>query len=375
MVKKYLAGKATDKEATFLEAYFQHVENRDNITDHLTEDEKMMLQDRMEESILKRISIAEQSRMRTLPVMLKIAATVLVVVSAGIYLYYSNTSVPVNTTTSADTKSDVEPGGNKALLTLADGSKISLDDAGVGEVTRQGNAVVSKTKDGQLSYQVSGIGDYSSMATNTIETPRGGEYQITLSDGTKVWLNAASRLEYPTSFTGNERNVSLTGEAYFEVAANKSMPFKVTSGAQTVEVLGTHFNINAYPDESEIRTTLLEGSVRVSDQDFKNSKLLKPGEQSVVARGEAIKVLAVRTVDAVAWKNGLFAFANDDIESVMRKISRWYDVEVDYESTVTREGFVGSVSRFEKLSDVLSTLELTGLVHFKIEGRRVIVMP
>lgn len=373
IVKRYLAGKATAKEESFLEAYFKHFDSHYNITDLLGEDERIALRDKMEASILERITVAERSNIRVLPMVLKIAAAALIFVSVGVYLFYSNTSEPAVATTDDHHPVDVLPGGNKAFLTLADGSRISLNDAKVGELTWQGNSVVHKTTDGELSYDKVGTNDPAVVGSNSIETPRGGEYQVTLTDGTRVWLNAASKLVFPTAFSGKERRVELTGEAYFEVAQNKAMPFKVTSGDQTIEVLGTHFNINAYPDEAVIRTTLVEGSVRVSDES--STGLLKPGEQSVVKKGEAIRILAVNTSDVVAWKNGLFVFANDNVEGVMRKISRWYDIDVHYTGSITREGFVGSVSKFENLSEVLSALELTGLVHFRIEERRVTVMP
>jgi ferric-dicitrate binding protein FerR (iron transport regulator) len=209
---------------------------------------------------------------------------------------------------------------------------------------------------------------------NTISTPKGGQYQVTLSDGSKVWLNAASSLRFPATFSGKERKVELTGEGYFEVAHNKKMPFHVTVNDLDVEVLGTHFNINAYADESAIKTTLLEGSVKVVKGN--ETKIIEPGEQASVTTSED-EINVKQQVDleqVVAWKNGIFQFERADIESVMRQISRWYDIDVDYHGRVS-EHFGGTISRDVNISDVLKMLEMTGGVNFKIDGKKVIVMP
>ena len=285
-------------------------------------------------------------------------------------------------------ESDTSPGGNKAILNLANGSKIILDNAKTGVLANQFGVSVRKAEDGHVIFDKTVTQYYTSYFDkqaslyNTIITPRGGQYKVTLPDGTKVWLNAASSLKFPASFTGKERNVELNGEAYFEVAKctslsssgdKVSMPFKVTSGIQVVEVLGTHFNIKGYPDETVMTTTLLEGSVKVSQRTTPYSQLLKPGQQAKVGNG--IQVLNVDPMQAIAWKNGYFDFSHENIESIMRNISRWYDVDIKYENNITKEGFVGSVSRYQNVAQVLNMLQLTGSVHFKIEGRRITVMP
>lgn len=285
-------------------------------------------------------------------------------------------------------QSDISPGGNKAILSLANGSKIILDNVKTGLLVNQFGISIRKAEDGHVIFDKTVSPYYSSYFNgqashyNTIITPRGGQYKITLPDGTKVWLNAASSLKFPAFFAGKERNVELNGEAYFEVAkhtslsssGNKiSMPFKVTSGNQVVEVLGTHFNIKGYPDDAVITTTLLEGSVSVSHNTTSHSQLLKPGQQATVGHG--IQVLNVDPMKAIAWKNGYFDFSHENIESIMRNISRWYDVDIKYEDNITREGFVGSISRYQNVAQVLNMLQLTGSVHFKIEGRRITVMP
>lgn len=267
---------------------------------------------------------------------------------------------------------DVAPGGNKATLTLANGRSISLTDAQKGKIADQGTAVITKTSDGQVVYNTSSVlqsNDGGDM--NLIETPKGGKWDVTLSDGTKVWLNASSSIKYPSTFTGDERKVEITGEAYFEVAHNAAKPFRVITRGQTVEVLGTHFNINAYDDESMVRTTLLQGKVRISKGS--QTALLKPGQQSVTQLSDnAITVKEADTELAVAWHNGYFQFDRSDIHSVMKQLARWYDVDVKFAGKVTHDKFGGSIPRDASLSQVLRTLEQS-MVHFKIDGKTVTV--
>ncbi len=272
--------------------------------------------------------------------------------------------------------SDIAPGGNKAILTLADGKKISLSDAANGDLIKQAGLSISKTADGQLVYNVEKtdrILDNAKM--NTISTPNGGEWQIRLPDGSTVWLNAASSLEYPLDIgVDKNRIVKLNGEAYFEVAKDAARPFIVETEKQKLEVLGTHFNVNSYPDEHTTRTTLLEGSVRISDvKNLSASEILKPGEQSVLS-GNGIKVNAVNTDESIAWKNGYFKFDNEKQESIMRKISRWYNVQVEYADQEAKEVmYYGTMSRFEKISQVLRKFEQTGEVRFDLKGNKLIV--
>ncbi|TKC05048.1 FecR family protein [Pedobacter frigoris] len=275
---------------------------------------------------------------------------------------------------------DVKPGGDKAILTLADGSNISLTDAKNGAIAGGQGIEIVKTKDGQLIYNVSGNSKVAPGAVNVITTPRGGQYQLIMPDGTKVWLNAESAIKFsPAIASADLREVELSGEAYFEVAKTHR-PFVVKTSRQTVNVLGTHFNINNYNDEPAVQTTLFEGSVlvtasnkAVSEQQLKKVYLV-PGQQSVV-RNHALTVVPANMEEALAWKNGNFVFANERIESIMRKVARWYDIEVIYQGKITENDFVGSISRFKKVSEVLNLLELTQAVHFKVEGRRITVMP
>lgn len=315
------------------------------------------------------------------------AAVLFILVSGGLaYLYFTTHSLQkIAGTPRNNIKNDRAPGGNKAILTLADGSSIVLDSAHNGDLSQQGNAKVIKLNSGQLAYNtvVSGKPQTASPVTyNTIATPRGGQYRVLLPDGTEVWLNAASSLKFPTTFTGKQRDVELTGEAYFEVAKNMNAPFKVhiithqTAGpgdGGDVEVLGTHFNVNAYDDEATIKTTLLEGSVKVSKGN--GHSLLKPGQQAQLDRKDGLHLTPdVNTEEVIAWKNGYFQFEEADVQTVMRQLARWYDVEISYEGPVTERQFGGQMPRGANLSEVLRILEESN-VHFRIEGRKLVVTP
>ncbi|HJS55549.1 MAG TPA: FecR family protein [Chitinophagaceae bacterium] len=268
-------------------------------------------------------------------------------------------------------KEDVSPGGDKATLTLADGSVIVLDNVQNGTLAQQGNAKIIKL-DGKLSYDQTNKNS-KEVVYNTIATPKGGQYQLELPDGSLVWLNSSSSIHFPTSFVKKERRVDITGEAYFEVAKDPGKPFIVSVNNSEVQVLGTHFNINSYHEEDDLKTTLLEGSVRfVKDA---TTSILKPGQQAQLTKNGSVRVVSDVDVDkVVAWKNGLFDFENAGIETVMRQLSRWYDVEVEYNGK-TDDLFIAEMRRNIKLSDALKALELTGRVRFDIQGKKIIVMP
>lgn len=299
------------------------------------------------------------------------AAVVLLCLSIGFYFYVDKAN-PVKHLQYAN---DINPGGDKAVLTLADGSKISLTDAHDGAVAEQAGVQITKTKDGELIYTTAKQHAALPEVFNTIETPRGGQYRIKLPDGTQVWLNASSSLKYPAVFTGNSRTVELKGEAYFEVAKDKNKPFKLRSGNQELKVLGTHFNVSAYSDESQVKTTLLEGAVQIRRMAGPEKDIvLKPGQQSQFS-ASGLTVRMADTEEAVAWKNGYFKFNDEDIVTILKKVSRWYDVDIQYEGKMTDQIFNGKVSRYGNVSEVLKILQLTGAIQFKIEGRRIIAMP
>lgn len=271
---------------------------------------------------------------------------------------------------------DVAPGSNKAILTLGDGSKVVLTGQPNDSIMKKAGYLV-KAANGELIYEKS-TRPLTQVLYNAIETPRGGQYQVVLQDGTRVWLNSASVLRYPENFVGQKnRLVELTGEAYFEVAHNGKQPFIVKTPQQEVTVLGTHFNINSYTDETETKTTLLQGAVRVAntgDKNAGNNLTLVPGQQAVL-KGNLLSLHLVDTDAETAWKNGYFIFKNEDLSSIMRKIARWYDLDVVYHEDITAKRYEGSVSRFKNVAEVLRIFELTNGIHFKLEGRRLTVMP
>jgi len=328
------------------------------------------------------------------------AAIIILMLGAGSYFLFFNKSTLSKFTLSKveglKGKNDVAPGGNKAILTLSNGKQIILDSAANGTITQQGNTKIIKLDSGQLAYSAAGsplgVGGEAG-AFNTITTPRGGQYQIILADGSKVWLNSASSLKYPTAFAGKERNVELTGEGYFEVAHNAAKPFKVLVNGIEVLDLGTHFNINAYDDESSIKTTLLEGSVKVTlspetvtlspSKGESAGVRLKPGQQAQVTpeqrpdKSGGAGGVSVQTVDlneVIAWKKGLFEFNKTDLQTIMRQISRWYDVDVVYEGKPNDNRFGGGISKNLPLSNVLKLLEANG-VKFTLEGKVLKVKP
>jgi len=370
LLKKYQSGLCTDEEEALLESWYLNLNeaNKESVPSAALAAERM--------NNWAHIQSRTQARSRPLWLSFSAAALVLFTLGIGIYFYVINHNVQAP---KSEIAQEITPGGNKAFLTLADGRKISLTDVGNGELAEQAGIKITKAADGQLVYTIennaASAKSAQTVAYNTIETPRGGQYQILLPDGTKAWLNAASSLKYPTTFSGaDKRQVELIGEAYFEVAHNKAQPFLVvtpafkSSGkAHEVEVLGTHFNINAYADEPAIVTTLLVGSVKVNDQ------LLKPGFQSVFENNK-IKISEADPDAAVAWKNGDFVFNGQDAKTSLRMLSRWYDVEIDDSENIENLHFGGVVSRSQNLSAVIKMLQATGDLKFKVEGRRIIMI-
>ncbi|MGF2410726.1 FecR family protein [Ferruginibacter sp.] len=332
---------------------------------------------KMQETLINKI----QPQAKVVPLYKKwlprVAAAILVVsFSVAAYQYYTKKEVqPAIQIANNNTPSlpkDILPGSDKALLTLADGTVIVLDEVKNGTVAKQGNISVNK-KNGLVIYDASNASSSSAAITfNTISTPKGGQYQIVLPDGSNVWLNAASSLRFPTAFAGTQRNVELKGEGYFEIAKNAAMPFYVKVNNMEVEVLGTHFNLMAYDNEDAVKTTLLEGAVKINYG--ATAKTLKPGQQGKFNNTSgAINVITTDTEEAVAWKNGYFQFTNEDIKSIMRQFARWYDVEVSYEGIEKPRYFSGEISRTVSLSKALKVLELSN-VKFRIDEKKIVVL-
>jgi len=379
IIKKYIAGKATPEEILFVESYYDYLGKNGNILDSLESLELNALEEENFKAIQFKISRSEKEH-KQIP-FYRYAAAILAMLFICGSLYLSlNKNIKPNFLSKQKTI-DVLPGGDKAILTLGNGSKVILDDQTDSNISEENGLKISKTKNGQLIYTIINKPQTVSVAYNTIETPKGGQYQIILPDGTKVWLNAASSLTYPEVFVGDIRKVKLKGEAYFEVTSvkqkgtNKKMAFIVTTSpafgyehGQDVEVLGTHFNINGYMDDRTIKTTLLEGSVKVSSSS--SVKILKPGDQSILGIDNNFSLLHnVDTDDETAWKNGQFRFSNAALGNILSQLERWYDIKIDY-TNVPKKRYNGMVPRKANLSQVLTMLELTGNIKFKIEEGR-----
>jgi ferric-dicitrate binding protein FerR (iron transport regulator) len=367
ILERYIKGECTQEEKALVEEWYNRQHNQH--VDPLVEKELM----KELETVEKALGLS-----RGKPVyrrLIAAAAAVLVFAITGWWLYrVVNHKPATDKQPLASAQEVIVPGGNKAILTLANGKKISLTDAGKGNIASETGIRIAKTADGQMAYQVTDVpASAVNNVYNTIETPVGGQYQVLLPDGTKVWLNARSALRFPVHFSETERRVEISGEVYLEVAPDKAKPFRVVSPGQVVEVLGTHFNVNTYDNESAIKTTLLEGAVKVAANGAQT--VLKPGQQASLAAGTLSTLDDVNTDDVVAWKNNKIQFTDLDIHSVMRMLERWYNIEVVYAGGPINTTFGGSVSRSKNIDVILKLLETTGDIHFKIEGRRVIVMP
>lgn len=366
LIERYNKGLANAEEKAWIENWYLDESRKQEFRDEGSN--FLYLKDEIWSNTLERSGLAIKPTSKRLTMWPRIAAAAVIFIALGTALYFytgGGRQQPNNSTVAAD----VAPGGNKAILTLANGRKVVLNDIAKGEISKQSGISVSKSNEGELIYTVLDDEDESAESTiNTIATPKGGQYTVILSDGTRVMLNSASSLSFPSSFKSKDRRVELNGEAYFEVTGNKLRPFRVVSGMQTVEVLGTHFNVNAYADEQTIRTTLLEGAVKVFTP--KGSSLIEPGEQVVanrLTRNATVK-RDVNTAKEISWINGVFSFDGDDLKSVMRQIARWYDVDIVYAGPLNDEKYFGEISRNSRLSEVFKILELNN-VQFEVNGK------
>lgn len=367
LVNRYLDGTATPAEQALVDRYCEQLETTGETALEPAEEE--LLQQVMYDRILRRI---KTPRRRSYRWAYAAAAAVLALAAVGsVFFFPRKQPAAVAVTEKSVFHNDIRPGGNKATLTLANGSTIVLDDRTADTLAPQGNSRITRPGSGQLAYQA-GAAAPQQPVYNTLTTPAGGQFRLTLPDGSRVWLNAASSITFPTAFTGKDRTVELKGEAYLEVSHNPQQPFKVKVRDMEVSVLGTHFNINAYPDETAIRTTLLEGSVRVNNET--QTYTLKPGQQAQLQPNGHFSLHTVDTEDITAWKDGQFAFNDADIHTVMRQVARWYGAEVTYEGNISHH-FMGTIPRDVPVSRLLKMLELTGRVSFIVEGNKIIVKP
>lgn len=398
LLDRYLKGSASPAEQKLVEEWLEENEFPENEWVKMNDPDKVIWMNHLQEELNKTLDSSnppsEDPSYISLPwyrrMYFHLAAAVIVIAAIGSWYFLLNEKAPVEhvvATKTAAPKGDVLPGSNKAILTLDDGATVVLDDSQNGMLAKQGNTEISKNG-AQLVYNgAKNTGTTKAVSYNTLTTPRGGQYNLVLPDGSKVWLNAASSLRYPVVFTGDRREVEIKGEAYFEVApqknGNASVPFIVKVNREdgshkgSIEVLGTHFNINAYDEEATVNTTLLEGKVKVLPPVKTGGKpvMLAPGQQSRLNAAGSIRVVNDADVEeAVAWKNGLFMMNSADIATVLRQLGRWYDVEIIYNKGIPKGKISGDIPRNMNLSEVLKVMELSG-VDFEIEGRKIIVEP
>jgi ferric-dicitrate binding protein FerR (iron transport regulator) len=372
---KYSKGHCTPKEISLIESWYL-ADELDYNTSNLT----MAELDRAKNSVWRNLPVHQTYKTKPVKIWtgyIRFAAAAVIVLSVSVGLYFATQkTIKEEITKTANTP--ILPGGKKASLTLANGISIVLNDIQNGKIADQTGTSIFKAANGEIVYHTE-ANQNRKVEFNQLSIPRGGYYLLTLADGTKIWLNAESSLKYPTHFVGSERVVELTGEGYFEVAHRKNQPFKVVTNKQTIEVLGTRFNINAYDNEKVTTTTLLEGSINITYSLANDKKkdlanvILKPGQQAKIKNGE-ISVKEVNMEDAVSWVNNSFVFNDEELGSIMRQLSRWYDIDVVCTKEVEKLAFFGKISRRNSIKDIIKIIEKTKDVNFKIEGRRVTVM-
>ena len=369
LLNRYDQGECTEQEKAWIETWYlnRHTEPLTDSIEELSKDLDEVEQRLIAHTTYKRVAMWPR---------IAAAASVLLFLSVGGY-FLLHKQAPRQIAQN-HIYNDVLPGNNKAIIRLSNGKQISLTDARNGVISKQGNQVIKKTSNGIIAYESDNSDtENQQLIYNTITTPRGGQWSVVLPDGTKVILDAASSIRYPLSF-GNERIVEITGQAYFEVVHNAAKPFHIMAKGQVIEDIGTKFNINAYADEPATNTTLLEGAVKVSNPGAtslleRNGITLKPGEQAILQNNK-LSISNADTEEALAWKNGYFKFSDEKLGSIMRKLSRWYDIQVDYKGESPDIIFDGEIPRNTSLAQVLKVLEEAN-VHFTVMGKKLTVTP
>ncbi|MGJ1392419.1 FecR family protein [Sphingobacterium spiritivorum] len=372
LYEKYTDGTCSQEELQQLETYqddFQIVDTPwDNASMGRFEDVKERIYKQLKSGINKDSTVRSQRH-----IWIKwgaVAASFLIIMSVVWMIQRDKETIRSE---SISSKSNIIPGGNKATLILEDGTQVDLENAESGAIINKGRYVAVKVGEGKLEYRDEKTGPTSAVSYHTLRTPNGGQFQVGLPDGTIAWLNAASSITYPTAFVGTERKVEISGEVYFDVKKQNSKHFVVKTNDQEITVLGTRFNVFAYPEESFVKTSLVEGKIQLDIKD--QQVMLKPGLSSVVNKyTNKIRITSFDPDEVLAWQQGYFNFNSEDIESVMRKISRWYDVEVIYEGDMKGKIFTGALSRFSNVQEILDVMTLTGVVKFKIKGRKIYVI-
>lgn len=365
LLEKFNNGTATREELAELDVWYDSFDQESKLTEELSADQSNAVRDRMlgkiNRGLPKESPKKKGGRKRRILGLIGIGLATLLLLT--LFLFKAPEVLNIYSK-----RIDANPGKNTAHLILSDGSVIDIEKAKIGPLYRQANLLIVKDSTGQISYHLgkSSLGNIS-LGDNSLVVPSGGQYRVVLSDGTKVWMNAKSKFSYPTAFLGNNRPVTLSGEAYFEVAKNKERPFVVHTPQQEIKVLGTHFNVNAYDDEKVQRTTLLEGSVQITTNDkLPKMVIIKPGQQAQQDE-QMIQIRSVNTDAAAGWKDGVFVFDHTDIHDLMRQLARWYNVQIIYKEHLKPRNFSGEIQRDYTLLEVLRILEL-GNIHFKIEN-------
>lgn len=375
ILAKYEAGTITEEELRLIDNWYAPFEANPDLIDSLSAEERTFRKKQLQEKILGQLT-ADKSTLAITPKkrffltpgkrLLQAAASLILICAVSFYLINNQYKKPP--TTVGAHNNTINPATDRAVLTRSNGEEILLDESKNGELFTEGNVHINKLKPGNLVYTTDNKVD--KVYSNTLSTPRGGRYQLTLADGTRVWLNAQSSITYPSAFHGHSREVKISGEVYFEVAHNSTMPFRVRSENQTIEVLGTHFNVNTYHTGSGAKTTLLTGSIALTNRH--HHVVLKPGEQGIVA-GPSLSVKKVDPAEVIAWKEGYFDFTDNDILTVIEELGRWYNVDIDYAGVPTKETFTGRIPRSWPFEKVLNLLKTFKSIQVEMQGRRLIV--
>lgn len=370
LLTKYIDGSINEDEKRELMALYQSIGemNAEYPDDREIVSERMLLR-------LNKENHDKEGKLKFLNPWRVVAAAVVVVITS-LYLFNRPWVNPKVIAQKAPKQQLIIPGTNAAVLTLGNGKKITLNGGDKGRLAKQGNTVITRNAAGQISYQIVDNDDRlndGQVVYNTITTPKGGQFKVMLPDGSNVWLNASSSLTYPIVFRGAERHVKLQGEAYFEIFKNKQVPFTVATQDVNIKVLGTHFNVMAYDNEPSVNTTLLEGSVSLNSKN--DHAIIVPGQRAVMHKSNnRITLQTVNVEDDIDWKNGYFSFKKQNIQTVMNKIARWYNVDIEYRGNIADKTLWGTVSRTSNISELITYLELTGIAKFQIDGRRIIVI-
>ena len=372
LLSRYRQGQCSDAERSAVEAWYGQMLSRSDW--NFRPGEEPEIGDRIKARLEQKLFPGRRKKIIRITSVMRYAAVVALVAASATIAYRRHQHAPAMPprVVHAEKLPGALPGGNRAVLTLGNGHHIVLDSANAGMLARQGNTRVVMSGGGQISYEA-GASATKKPVFNTLTTPRGGKYELVLPDGSKVWLNAASSITFPACFGADKREVRVLGEAYFEIAPSRSAPFEVSAGTMKVLVLGTHFNVMAYQDEARMETTLLEGSVKVEKGD--TALVLRPGQQARITSDGRMNLLRdVNEDKIIAWKNNLFCFDHDDIQSVMHQLARWYDLDVEIKGNI-KSHFSGTLPQNVNASDIFRVLEQTGGIHFSLENQKVIVSP